>query len=498
MAPPPNRVFRITAPQILRVSLISLVLVIPCFWHKHIQAGDLGSHTYNAWLAQLVERGEAPGLYLAAQWKNILFDLLLFQLCKLFGFALGEKTAVSICVLIFFWGVFAFIRAATGRAPWVLTPVVAMLSYGYVFHMGFMNYYLSLGLACMALACAWNGSRRGLVAGAFFLPVLYLAHPLGFLFLLSLAAYWLVRERLPGWWKAILPVAAVAALILLHLYFERNAKALTVSWPRRPIAQWNGTDQFMVFGGAYEYLAVTMVLFGLFCAAMALFQENGGTSIWKTRALFGELYIVSFVAMLLLPQDLRPVPQGSWIGEVVTRLTIIAAIFAIGVLATLAPRKWQLAGFTVIAVLYFAFVYRDTGVLDRMERNAEILTKALPFGTRVASTVYSPPGYRPFYEHLVDRACIAACYHYSNYEPSTGEFRVRILPGGSALAAETVEESEQFQFGGRLVQAHDLPLKQIYQCDANELEKLCIRDLEAGEKNGRLGYRPAHFPWDPQ
>jgi len=32
----------------------------------------------------------------------------------------------------------------------------------------------------------------------------------------------------------------------------------------------------------------------------------------------------------------------------------------------------------------------------------------------------------------------------------------------------------------------DLPLKQIYQCDSGNLTKLCIRDLEAGETNGRL------------
>jgi len=26
------------------VVLLSLLLLIPCFWHTHIQAGDLGSH----------------------------------------------------------------------------------------------------------------------------------------------------------------------------------------------------------------------------------------------------------------------------------------------------------------------------------------------------------------------------------------------------------------------------------------------------------------------
>jgi hypothetical protein len=36
----------------------------------------------------------------------------------------------------------------------------------------------------------------------------------------------------------------------------------------------------------------------------------------------------------------------------------------------------------------------------------------------------------------------------------------------------------------------DLPLKQIYQCDDKDLTRLCIRDLEAGETNGRMGYKP--------
>jgi hypothetical protein len=36
-----------------------------------------------------------------------------------------------------------------------------------------------------------------------------------------------------------------------------------------------------------------------------------------------------------------------------------------------------------------------------------------------------------------------------------------------------------------------LPIKQIYQCDDKDLTTLCIRDLEAGEVNGRIGYKPA-------
>ena len=40
-----------------------------------------------------------------------------------------------------------------------------------------------------------------------------------------------------------------------------------------------------------------------------------------------------------------------------------------------------------------------------------------------------------------------------------------------------------------VVQEEDLPLKQIYQCDASDLTRLCVRDLVAEEENGRVGYR---------
>src|SRR5271168_3063021 len=88
---------------------VSLAMVVPCFWHRHIEAGDLGSHVYNAWLAQLIAKGQAPGLYIAAQWNNILFDVTFLHAANWAGFAAAEKIVVSGCVLIFFWGVFAFV-----------------------------------------------------------------------------------------------------------------------------------------------------------------------------------------------------------------------------------------------------------------------------------------------------------------------------------------------------------------------------------------------------
>jgi hypothetical protein len=113
--------------------VISALMVIPCYWHRRVAAGDLASHTYNAWLAQLIRQGHAPGLYIVHQWNNVLVDLALLHLGGILGFVVAEKIVSSLCVLIFFWGAFAFITAATLRPPWFLVPLLAMISYGYTF-----------------------------------------------------------------------------------------------------------------------------------------------------------------------------------------------------------------------------------------------------------------------------------------------------------------------------------------------------------------------------
>src|SRR2546429_6255233 len=82
-------------------------------WSSDVCSSDL----YNAWLVQLIEKEQAPGLYIARQWDNILFDVMLLGLAKAVGFAAAQRIAVSLCVLVFFWGVFAFISAVTEQPP---------------------------------------------------------------------------------------------------------------------------------------------------------------------------------------------------------------------------------------------------------------------------------------------------------------------------------------------------------------------------------------------
>src|SRR5882724_12756872 len=469
----------------LRVLLLSAVLTVPCFWHRRIEAGDLASHVYNAWLAQLIEKGQAPGLYLVSRWDNVLFDFTLLHLGKLFGFSVAEKIAVYVCVLIFFWGVFAFVAAVTVRAPWFLAPCIAMLAYGYSFNMGFMNYYLSLGLACFGLALFWGAWGREWIYGAVLLPFVLLAHPIGFVWLIGLLAYVKVRAWLPGWWKFLPAGAAAAGLLGVYWFMARHAAKYLVDWDRGPFYFYSGADQLALYAQRYAYLAWAGFLLGLFCVGADLYAGRRESLPWRRFELPLELYAVAFCATALLPENLRPSLDGGWIGLLGSRLTTISAIFGLCVLGLLRPRKWHLAAFSACAILFLAFLYQDTGWINRLEANTEQLVSNLPPGTRVIATVWAPPGSRiAFVGHAVERACIGHCFSYANYEAASGEFRVRVQKG-SPVATSSTDDAEDMASGEYEVGDEDLPMKQIYQCDPGDLTKLCIRELESGETNGR-------------
>jgi hypothetical protein len=301
-------------------------------------------------------------------------------------------------------------------------------------------------------------------------------------------AYVKVRTKLPSWWKLALPLAAASACAAI-CWYASHRPALCADWDRGPFYLYNGADQLGLYGKRYFVLAGAAFLFGVGCVAVDFYARWRADSLWKPFELPFELYVVAFCATALLPENLRPSVSDGWIGLLGSRLTTVSAIFGLCFLGTMKPRKWHLAGFGVCAAVFFAFLYQDTGWLNRLEANAQNLVADLPAGTRVIVTIDAPAGSRiTFIGHSVERACIAHCFSYANYEPASGEFRVRVQEGSPVVVSST-DEAEDMASGEYEVDDADLPLKQIYQCDASDLTKLCIRDLTAGETNGRLSFQ---------
>jgi hypothetical protein len=154
----------------------------------------------------------------------------------------------------------------------------------------------------------------------------------------------------------------------------------------------------------------------------------------------------------------------------------------------MAPKKWHLAGFTSFAVVFFFFLYQDTGKVNRMEVQVERYERILPPGQRIIATIWPFSGSRVFTNHIVDRSCSGYCFSYGNYEPSSEYFRVRAVPGNRIVTASG-ETADAIASGVYVVQPGDLPIFEIYQCDLNMTE-LCMRELAPGEKNGSVGVHP--------
>ena len=477
---------RFVRQNAVRVLLISTAVLVPCFWHRHIEAGDLASHTYNAWLAELIAKGQAPGLSIARQWNNILCDWAMSGLGNLIGLCAAEKIVVASAVLIFFWGAFALMAAAARRPPWFIVPCLAIFAYGWTFEMGFLNYYVSLGLAFWGLALIWRGQgwERTWIFGLAGLS--WVAHPLGTLLLIGAGAYLAMTRILPNRFQLYLATSATLFLLAVPSYL---ASHYPVRWSSTPAAYFNGTDQLYLYGSRYESLE--FVLLGLVTVMwlVDLITRRGTAGWFRPCGIPLQLFGLSLVAAWSLPSGIH-LPQYSGPLNLLTeRVTSVCAVFLCCLLGVMNPRKWHLAALSLVAAIFFAFLYQDTGTVEAMETAAEQLMARLPPGERVTATIWPFPASRVFIMHIVDRAAIGRAFSYGNYEPATQQFRVRAQPGNGIVNAEFAA-GDAIQTGQYVVRPQDLPMVQIYQCDLS-LTKLCMRDLVAGEKNGRVGVQAA-------
>jgi len=468
------------------LTAVSAAVILPCFWHRRIEAGDLGSHVYNAWLVQLIQHGQAPGLWIARQWNNILFDLLLSSLGGIFGLPTGEKIAVAVAVLILFWGAFALISAATRRAPWILLPLLAMITYGWTFHAGFFNYYLSIGLSFLGVALFWRGHRWERIVALAMAPLIYLAHPLGVIWLFGASAYIQIAEKVTRRYHVILLMISGLSLVGLHFYLANHFKVSGVQWPLYLI---NGTDQFVLFGHRYMVLYFAVILFVVFCIAVDVRSRR--EDLRPNYGLALQLYILTEIGIFVLPNVIQFSTWGGPLGYLVERLSLVSVTLLCCLLGAMRPQKWHAMGFGTIAIVFFTFLYQDTSLLNRMETRVEQLIGTIPPGQRVMETIIRDPTWRvKFINHMVDRACIGHCFAYGNYEPSSEQFRVRAHPG-NAIVMNWPEDMGSMEEGDYEVQEADLPAYQIYQCSSN-IADLCIRALEADEQIDRLGIHPNH------
>jgi hypothetical protein len=476
---------RILARTPVRVVIISLLVLVPCFWQSRIQAGDLSSHLYNAWLSILIGEGKAPGLKIVAQHTNVLFDLMLAGLMRTVGPWAAEHIAVPITVLVFFWGAFAVVCAVSRTRPWYLLTFLAMLAHGWVFHMGFMNFYLATGLSLWAFALLWKPTLQSAIAAVPLIALAAFAHTVPLAWMFGCIAYaWVAREIRPRA-RLILMVAAVAGLIIVRHFLMTHFPA---RWSLEQVISMTGADQMSVFESKYHPLEfiLLVVLFSLFTRAV---QRKG-----EERMLLGipfQLCLITSIAVLVLPDAVALPGYAHPLWYIAERMSLIVGVTCCALLGGVTPGQRESMATAVLMGLFFSFLYVDTRALNHVEDLMTQSVARIPVGSRVISALCDERRNVNLLAHNLDRACIRRCFSYANYEAATTQFRIRAA-GVNPIVVANDDDSGALQQGSYTVKSYDAPLYQIYLRG----RYLDTRVLHAGDVTGATCFESTPSPND--
>jgi hypothetical protein len=444
--------------KVLSAIGLSVLVLLPCYWQSRIQAGDLSSHIYNAWLAVQIERQPIHGLSVVSQWTNIVFDWALTGLLRQFGPDWAQRLSVSVCVLIFFWGSFFLVRTLAGRVIWPLTPLLMMLSYGWLFHSGFFNFYFSMGI-CFFVLAFWLRRRsvREMIFASLLLPLAFLGHALPIVWTVAVVIFLSSAHRFP---RLAFPVTVV--LLALMGFWLKSLPSSYSSYLQ--ITNMTGFDQLGVFTSTYLRLAIVVLAIVGFLL-WRLMRQVGGINL--IRSPEAQLTALLSLAMLLIPISI-PVPGKTvLLGMLPMRLSVTVAIFVLGLVGKVSIPRWVLPALTACLLVFGWMVYRDTSEYNRLEDKLTTAIEQNARGQRVVMAV-RPLTHQDYLQidlatHLIDRACVGRCFSYANYEPTTGVFRIRATVPNAAVMMD-YGDSLSAQYGDYRATARDLPLLQAHVC----------------------------------
>ena len=356
----PKRSIAIRQQALLRAA-ISLVLLAPCYWQPRLQAGDISSHIYKSWLAHEVESGRTQGVMTVKQTTSVLFDLMLSGLFGFFGAEGAQRIAVSIAVLTFVWGAFAFIRAVSGKRPWHLLPCIAMLAYGWVFHMGFFNFYLSMGMCLWAMSLAWSMAPHRIAIAAGLLALAYVAHALPVVWASGLLGYYILANRISPEHRGRLSAMFLLVMAAFHFAVGRVSVG---SWPITILTDNGVADQLFVFNAKY-FLILAGLLIVWALLFLTLVRSSGARQV--VGSLPFHMCVLGAAAVLLLPGTVLIPGFTTALSFVAERMSLGVAVCVCALLGGVQPRAAERYALIALAIVFFGFVYRDERALNAFE-----------------------------------------------------------------------------------------------------------------------------------
>jgi hypothetical protein len=459
------------------VLALSLALLIPCVWQDHIQAGDLSSHLYNAWLAGQIDASAVQGLTLVPQSTNILTDWVFERLIYRSGPVAAERLVSFAAVHIFFWGAFFAVEVTTGRRPWLFSPVLAMLSYGLVFHLGLLNFYVSAGLCMWILGLCWNFSRKRAIAAVPLAVLAWTAHALPVIWVAAVLTYLYTVRRIPSPWRIAAPLGGVVILaaiqsLVMSRYSYRWSLEQTLSFSG--IGGITGAEQFWLYDSKYLILSGAVML-----VLMVLFLERLDQGDMLTDPIV-HIWSLHVIALILMPSAILLPQYQQVFAYIPQRISLLVGIFFIMMVGRARYGRGITRFTAFIATVFFTCLYLDGLAFNRVENEVAALATKLPPGQRVVAAISDSGAHLNAIAHVADRACIGRCFSYGNDEPATGQFRIHVT-GPNRVIASDLKVTQEIEEGQHIVTAAEDPLYSVCPFEQNR-EHFYLRLIHAGEQ----------------
>ena len=470
------------------ILVVALLLLVPCFWQPHIMAGDVPSHLYNAWLAGQIEQGKLPAqLSLAHPITNVLADWISEKLLYRFGLSATERIVVGAAVEIFFWGAFCFVAAVAGQRCWIIAPSLAMIAYGLIFHIGFLNFYISTGLSLWMMSLLWRPRFPWCWLAIPLAVLALLAHALPLVWAFGALLYVYGVRTVPKFQSALVFLGTASVLILaqyaLLARFPLNRWSLAELVSLEAALGLTGTGQFWVYGPEYA-----IVVCGVLIVWFALFlQRLDRRSVIDDPLI--HLWGLSVLGYALMPKSIQ-LPQYQMPLEFMQyRMSLFVAILLCAVLAGGVHGRSLTRVSGLLASLFFTLVYLDARSLNRVAADLAGTLSNLPPGSRSAISLRDSASWRlNGLEHAGAMVCIGRCFDYGNYEPPSAAFRVRVS-GPNTVVVSDMDRAGEIADGTHIVTPAEAPLYTVCAPKAGSAPSdvpFELRKLGAGETTCRV------------
>ena len=458
------------------VLAISLLLILPCFWQPYIQAGDLSSHLYNAWLASEIQHDRIDGFVIVPIWTNVLTDWVMTAAIPVIGPVWSARLVTVPAILIFFWGAFFLLNEEAGWRPWRFCPVLALFTYGLIFHLGFLNFYLSTGLSLWVLGLLMNPTARRVAVAVPMAVLALLSHALPVIWIAAVFAYVRLCTATPTGWRAAIFAIGVtgiaAARTLLGRFPHRWSWEQVISF--NGFASLTAIEQMWLFDLKYLLIASGVAAALLIVLTDRVRRSDGATSPWF------HVWILHLLALMILPTSVQLPQYDHTLAFIPQRLSLFTGLVFCVMTCVVKPAKEAVALSSLATVAFFGFLFVDHQAYNGMEIDITRVVRTAPAGARVVAVVLDPDVRLNAMAHVADRACIGHCFSYANYEPATKQFRIRLREGND-VNVSSVAVSQAIERGEHVVSAAEDPIYAVCGCEASN-GALCLRTLHAGER----------------